>query len=169
MRRLSILFVAAIVTALVSFTTSAGLTVTSTAFTNNNTIPPKYSCEGTEVSPALKVENIPANTQSLALIVHDPDAPMPGGFTHWVMWNLSTDGIIPENFKGAEQGLNGSEETGYKGMCPPTGTHHYHFYVYALNTKLNLSGNTNKADLEKAMQGHILAEGKITGLYKKIK
>jgi Raf kinase inhibitor-like YbhB/YbcL family protein len=168
MRYLSILLLAA-VTALVSFTTSAGLTVTSTAFANNGTIPSKYSCEGTEVSPALKVENIPANTQSLALIVHDPDAPMPGGFTHWVMWNLSVDGIIPENFKGAEQGLNGSEEPGYKGMCPPTGTHHYHFYVYALNTKLSLGTNTNKADLEKAMQGHILAEGKITGLYKKVK
>ena len=94
---------------------------------------------------------------------------MPGGFTHWVMWNIPTDGKIPEDYKGAEQGLNGIKKSGYKGMCPPTGTHHYHFLVYALDTKLTMDKNTDKAGLEKAMEGHILATGDLVGLYKKAK
>ncbi|HEY8780590.1 MAG TPA: YbhB/YbcL family Raf kinase inhibitor-like protein [Mucilaginibacter sp.] len=145
------------------------LTVTSTSFTDNGLIPAKYSCEGQEVNPPLHITGVPDDAKSLALIVHDPDAPAKGGFTHWVVWNIDTKGNIPENFKGAEQGLNGAKKEGYKGMCPPSGTHHYHFMVYALNTRLSISKNTDKAGLEKAMHGHILAEGDIVGLYKKMK
>ncbi len=93
---------------------------------------------------------------------------MAGGFTHWVVWNIAIDGNIPEDFKGAEQGWNGAKKAGYIGMCPPTGTHHYHFKVYALDTQLTLDKSTDKAGLEKAMTGHILAEGEIVGLYKKV-
>ncbi len=92
---------------------------------------------------------------------------MKGGFTHWVVWNIGTDGNIPESYNGAEQGLNGMKQNEYKGMCPPSGTHHYHFMVYALDKKLDLEKTTDKAALEKAMKGHILAKGDLVGLYKK--
>ncbi len=169
MRFLSIVCLMAVSTAMVSFASKKKLTVTSSAFTHNGTIPSKYSCEGEEVSPPLTITGIPSGTMSLALIVHDPDAPMPGGFTHWVAWNLSVDGMIPENFQPSDQGLNGSKKTGYKGMCPPTGTHHYHFKVYALDSRLVLGSGTDKAALEQAMNGHILGEGDLVGLYAKKK
>ena len=169
MRTLITLVAAIIVTGIVSFKGTTDLTITSTAFKNDGMIPMKYSCEGGENSPPLHIAGIPDGARSVALILHDPDAPMKGGFTHWVIWNLDTDGNIPENFKGAGQGQNSMKQNSYKGMCPPTGTHHYHFMVYALDTKLELDKNTDKAGLEKAMQGHILAKGDLVGLYKKVK
>jgi Raf kinase inhibitor-like YbhB/YbcL family protein len=156
--------------ALMAFTIrQAKLIVTSTAFIPNGMIPPKYSCEGAEVSPPLSITNIPAGTKSLALIVHDPDAPHPGGVTHWVAWNLPLDGNIPENFKGGNQGYNSDHKTGYKGMCPPDGTHRYNFLVYALDNTLQLDSTTDKQVLETAIQGHIIAQGKLTGLYSRSK
>lgn len=150
-----------------SFKLAATLSVSSSAFTDGGSIPTLYTCEGRQISPPLKVGNIPAGTVSLALICHDPDAGK-NGFTHWVVWNIDTNGNIPEDFKGAIQGLNGTNKPGYKGMCPPTGTHHYHFMVYALDTKLNIGQNTGKAGLEQAMQGHILGQGDLVGLYAKV-
>ena len=151
-----------------SFKTDNDLAVTSAAFKNNSIIPSKYSCEGKETNPPLKVSNVPSTAKSLALIVHDPDAPMKGGFTHWVMWNINVDGDISEFFKNATEGLNSAKQKGYKGMCPPSGTHHYHFTVYALNERLELDpATTDKAALEQAMEGHILAQGELVGLYKK--
>jgi Raf kinase inhibitor-like YbhB/YbcL family protein len=153
-----------------SFFNSPALKISSTSFVNNGSIPAKYSCEGKEVSPPLVITDIPSGVKSLAIILHDPDAPMEGGFTHWVVWNIEPgDTKIPENFKGAQQGMNGAKKLGYIGMCPPSGTHHYHFRVYALDTKLGLDKNTDKTGLEKSMQGHVLAEGDLVGLYKKIK
>ena len=170
MRTLFTLMTAFVIVGLVSsFAGKSNLDITSPVFKNDGMIPAKYSCEGADISPALQLGKIPAGAKSLALILHDPDAPMPGGFTHWVMWNMALDGKIPENYKGADQGNNGMKQNGYKGMCPPTGTHHYHFMVYALDTKLTLDKNTDKAGLEKAMQGHILASGDLVGLYKKAK
>ena len=160
----SLLLIAAIA---IAFAPAKELKVTSSAFVNDGMIPSKYSCQGAEVSPPLHIEGIPSSAKSLALIAQDPDAPMKGGFTHWVMWNIETDGTIPEDFKGAQQGYNGARSAGYKGMCPPSGTHHYHFTVYALDTKLNLSNTTGKDALEQAMKGHIIATGRLTGLYKK--
>jgi hypothetical protein len=145
------------------------LIVTSSAFNQNGMIPAKYSCEGAEVSPPLKVSNIPTGTKSLAIIVHEPDAPKFGGVTHWVIWNLPVSGQIAEGFKGAMPGWNSDDKPGYKGMCPPDGPHHYNFRVYALNAMLSLPANTDKAGLEKAIQGHIVAEGLLTGLYTKTK
>jgi Raf kinase inhibitor-like YbhB/YbcL family protein len=150
-----------------SFSPNDHLTVTSTSFDNNGMIPAKFSCEGAEASPPLHIGNIPATAKSLAIIVHDPDAPIRGGFTHWVVWNIETDGNIPENFQGGMQGLNDAKTNGYKGMCPPSGTHHYHFMVYALDSRLNIDKNTNKATLEKSIANHIVATGELTGLYKK--
>lgn len=170
MRLLKTLSAAATAVVITSFSGSPGLKITSTSFVNNGSIPAKYSCEGEEVNPPLLITNIPSGTKSLAIILHDPDAAMKGGFTHWVVWNIEpADNKIPENFKGAEQGLNGAGQQGYKGMCPPSGTHHYHFRVYALDAKLDLDKKTDKAALEKSMKGHVLAEGDLVGLYKKIK
>ena len=152
-----------------SFSVTNGLVVTSTSFVENGMIPAKYTCEDKNINPPLHIANIPAGTKSLALTLHDPDAPMKGGFTHWVIWNIDVNGDITENFKGAIQGLNSAKKNGYMGMCPPSGTHRYNFHVYALDTKLALGKNTDKAALEKAMEGHILSGGEITGLYKKEK
>jgi Raf kinase inhibitor-like YbhB/YbcL family protein len=156
--------------AVTTFSTIPKLKVSSTAFVNNGAIPAKYSCEGEEVSPPLIISDVPEGAKSLAIVVHDPDAPREGGFTHWVVWNIDVaNKTLPENFKGAQQGLNGAGQPGYKGMCPPTGTHHYHFMVYALDMKLSIDPKTDKAGLEKSMQGHILAQGELVGLYKKAK
>jgi Raf kinase inhibitor-like YbhB/YbcL family protein len=147
---------------------AATLKVTSPAFTDNTAIPSKYSCEGQSVNPAVFVKHVPEGTQSLALILFDPDAPG-GGFTHWVMWNIDPTGMIGENAAPGVQGKNGKGDNGYTGPCPPDGTHHYHFMVYALDTKLDLPASTGKEDLETAMKGHILATGDLIGLYKKSK
>jgi Raf kinase inhibitor-like YbhB/YbcL family protein len=169
MRFFSTLSVLFIIIAMTSFINRAKLTVTSTSFADNGTIPAKYSCEGEEASPPLNITGIPAGTKSLALILHDPDAPVKGGFTHWVVWNIDINGNIPENFRGAEQGLNGAKKPGYIGMCPPSDTHHYLFKVYALDSRLTIDKNTDKQGLEKAMLSHILGEGELVGLYKKTK
>ena len=148
---------------------AATLTVQSPAFGANTMIPVKYTCEGASVSPALHIGEFPSQTKSLAIIVHDPDAGHPDGFTHWVVFNIDPMRTIPEGFKGGVQGRNGAGKTGYMGPCPPTGVHHYHFMVYALDTRLDLGGSADKAELEKAMEGHILAKGDLIGLYKKMK
>lgn len=144
------------------------LTVTSEAFEHDKYIPMKYSCQGEGISPTLEISNIPEKAKCLAIIMHDPDAPMEGGFTHWIVWNMPVDRTIPENYTGAMQGVNSSGKTGFIGMCPPSGIHHYNFRVYALKKELNLSATVNKAELEKAMKRHVLAEGVLTGLYKKV-
>jgi Raf kinase inhibitor-like YbhB/YbcL family protein len=132
-------------------------------------IPARYSCEGENISPALTVTGIPSGTKSLSLVLHDPDAPMNGGFTHWVVWNIDPDGNFSDNIAKAQQGLNDSKKQGYTGMCPPSDTHRYYFRVYALDNKLNLGKGTNRISLEKAMNGHILGQGELVGLYAKTK
>lgn len=144
------------------------LEVSSPSFHQNGTIPSKFTCEGTSVNPALQVSHIPDGAKSLALILYDPDAPN-GGFVHWVMWNIDPAGTIAENSAPGVQGKNGRGENKYTGPCPPTGTHHYLFQFFALDTKLDLSLATTAVDLKTAMQGHILATGELIGLYKKTK
>ena len=169
MKRL-IIFSAIGVLILSAYCNAPSLKITSDAFSANGNIPKKYTCEGEQVSPPLSISGIPSATKSLALIVHDPDAPLKGGFTHWVVWNIDPSmHKISEGFKGATQGLNGAKEAGYIGMCPPSGIHHYHFIIYALDTKLELRNQSGKAELEKSMNGHILAQGEMVGLYKKSK
>jgi Raf kinase inhibitor-like YbhB/YbcL family protein len=151
----------------IAFKDPASLTVESTAFTPNGLIPSKYSCEGFNISPPLLIKDVPSGAKTLAIIVHDPDANEAGGVTHWVVWNLPVDGNIPENFKDGQQGRNSDHKVGYKGMCPPSGTHHYNFYAYALDTDLSLDSNADGSRLQQAMQGHILAQGVLTGTYTK--
>jgi len=145
------------------------MTVSSPAFKEGQTIPEQYTCEGKNVSPALNISGYPDKTVTLALIMHDPDAPMAGGFTHWVAFNIDTANQIEENTSPGTAGSNSSNKRGYTGPCPPTGTHHYKFKVYALDAKLDLKKGATKAELEKAMEGHILSQGMLTGLYKKTK
>ena len=143
--------------------------LTSPAFKNNSIIPAKFTCDGTNVNPPLKFFAVPDNTITLVLIVDDPDAPS-GNWTHWLAWNIDPttqtieEGVAPP---GAIQGRNDFSANSYGGPCPPTGTHHYQFKLYALDIVLNLPPHSGKEDLTNAMQGHVLAEAKLVGLYSK--
>ena len=143
--------------------------LSSPAFKNNDHIPSKYTCDGTDINPPLTIANTPAQAKTLALVVDDPDAPM-GTWVHWVVWNISPQaGEIKENAVpgGAQQGINDFRKNDYGGPCPPSGRHRYFFKLYALDTNLQLSAKAKKADLEKAMKGHILAETQIIGVYQR--
>ncbi len=145
------------------------LQITSPAFQNNGMIPRQYTCDGRDINPPLIIAGVPQGAKSLALICDDPDAPV-GIWVHWVIWNIDP-GVkeIKENSvpQGGVQGINDFRKHSYGGPCPPGGTHRYFFKIYALDTTLSISPNSNKADLEKAMKGHILAEGQLIGLYKR--
>jgi len=141
------------------------LKVKSPAFESNKSIPKKYSCDGNDINPPLSIEGTPKEAKTLALIVDDPDAPR-GTFDHWVVWNIPASiSKIGENTVPGKEGMNSARQPSYMGPCPPGGTHRYFFKVYALDIELTLSINSKKIDLEKAMQGHILAKGELVGLY----
>jgi hypothetical protein len=140
------------------------LNIKSSAFEHNGLIPRKYTCDGEDVNPPITIENIPEGTQSLALTIDDPDAPM-GTWDHWVVWNVPPKKEINENEVPGVEGINDFGKHSYGGPCPPSGTHRYFFKVYALDTKLNLNANSRKKDAEKAMQGHVLAKGELVGRY----
>ncbi len=149
------------------------LQVTSTAFAEGALIPQLYTADGPDVSPPLAWSGAPAETQSLAIICDDPDAPA-GTWVHWVLFGLrpdlttlpediAADGVVPG---GAKQGTNSFHRPGYGGPAPPPGpAHRYFFKVYALDTTVVLDSGATKADLEAAMAGHILAEGQLMGRY----
>jgi Raf kinase inhibitor-like YbhB/YbcL family protein len=140
--------------------------VSSAAFANNAYIPRKYTCDGPDVNPPLKIEHVSPAARSLVLIVDDPDAPA-GVWVHWVIWNIDpsvTD--IPENSvpDGAIEGVNDFRRQGYGGPCPPA-VHRYFFKLYALDTVLSLDSRATKASVEKAMQGHIISQTLLIGIY----
>lgn len=144
--------------------------ITSAAFNEGQPIPKKYACDGEGINPPLEISGVPSEAKSLALILHDPDAPVPGGFTHWVMFNIPMNVVsIAENSvpEGAVVGKGGSGKNAYVGMCPPSGTHRYYFYLYALSDKLDSADGADKAALEKAMQGKIVAQAEVMGTYSK--
>jgi Raf kinase inhibitor-like YbhB/YbcL family protein len=142
------------------------LEVTSSVFKHNGYIPEKYTCDGENVSPPLNIRGFPKETKSLVLIVDDPDAPM-GTWDHWIVWNISPRETIKENTVPGTEGLNDFRKHSYGGPCPPFGTHRYFFKVYALDTTLELSLNSKKRDVEKAITGHTLSKGEIVGLYRR--
>lgn len=152
------------------------LDLKSDAFVNGQSIPAKYSCIGKNVSPALTWSDPPAGTQSFALIVDDPDAPM-GTWVHWVLFNIPADQRslaedLPVTGKNVGAGaiyfgINSSGNTRYDGPCPPSGTHRYYFKLYALDTLVDLLPGATKEELLKAMQGHILAQGELMGTFSK--
>lgn len=144
------------------------LTITSRAFAQGQAIPAKYTCDDQDVSPPLHWDNVPPTTQSLALIMDDPDAPA-GIWVHWVLFNLPANLLdLPEKAvppQGSLEGKNGWGRTGYRGPCPPSGSHRYFFKLYALDTTLTLGSGAGKEQLLKAMEGHILAQGELMGTY----
>ncbi len=143
------------------------MTLTSTAFPSNGSIPTANTCQGDGKNPPLMITGTPSGTRSLVLIVHDPDASM--DFTHWVTFNIPTE--TTEIHEGAgspgTEGVNGRGENGYFGPCPPSGTHHYHFDLYALDTTLELTSGASRDQTETAMRGHILEQTTLIGTYAK--
>ncbi len=148
------------------------LKITSSAFENEGMIPAKYTCDGENLSPLLKWESGGEGIKSFALISDDPDAPM-GTFIHWVIYNIPADvKELQEDFpstneldNGIKQGMTDFGKTGYGGPCPPSGIHRYYFKLYGLDTVLDLNAGITKAELLKAMEGHILEEAVLMGKY----
>jgi len=145
----------------------ASLKITSRAFSPGGKIPQKYTCDGSNVNPPLEIDNIPKATKSLALIADDPDAPG-RTWVHWLAWNINpttreiSESSVPQN---AVEGTTDFGDAKYGGPCPPSGSHRYYFKVYALDTTLALSSSSRKPALEKAMAGHMLAQGSLIGTY----
>jgi Raf kinase inhibitor-like YbhB/YbcL family protein len=149
---------------------AAAIQITSTAFPANGAIPSKYTCDGQNINPPLTFAAIPPKTQTLVLIMDDPDVPknlMPSGvFDHWLIWDLPSDSKgIAEAAPEAKRGLNGMGQPGYTGPCPPDREHRYFFKLYAVDTKLTGAKIGNKQDLESAMKGHILEQAELIGRY----
>jgi Raf kinase inhibitor-like YbhB/YbcL family protein len=154
------------------------MTITSTAFAPEGSIPALYTCEGRDISPPLAWNGVPPGTKSLALIADDPDAPDPAApkmtWVHWVLYDLppSTTGL-PEGVKssalpaGTKEAVNDFGRTTYGGPCPPVGRHRYYFKLYALDTTLPDLARPSKAALEKAVQGRVLAQATLMGTYRK--
>lgn len=143
------------------------MTITSSAFAHNSPMPSKYTCDGENINPPLTFSEIPANAQSLVLLVDDPDAPG-GTFHHWSIYNMDPKTTqIDENSKPVMgiEGMTSFGKAGYGGPCPPSGTHRYFFKLYALDTKLNLPEQATFNEIEDAMQNHILAQAELIGLY----
>ena len=156
------------------------LTISSPTFSSGENIPITFTCDGRDISPELQFSGLPAAAKSLALIVDDPDAPDPKAprmtWVHWLLYNMPppTAGLA-ENVSatalppGTLEGLNDWHRTGYGGPCPPIGRHRYFFKLYALDTMLPDLGQPTKAELEKAMQGHIVEQAELIGTYQRIR
>lgn len=146
---------------------NGNMIITSPSFQDNGSIPSKYTCDGENVNPPLVIKDVPSGTKSLTLIVDDPDAPR-GTWVHWIVWNIDpqttqiSERSVPAQ---ASEGQTDFGKPGYGGPCPPSGTHRYFFKVYALDTTLDLSLQADKAELEKAMEGHVLDKAELIGLY----
>ena len=148
------------------------LNLRSTAFTSGELIPRKYTCDGEDISPQLEWGDLPENVQSFALICDDPDAPV-GTWIHWVLYNMPAETrVLPEAIPpdadladNSRHGKNSWGRLGYGGPCPPGGTHRYFFKLYALDTVLDLAAGANKKQVLQAMEGHILAQTEVMGVY----
>jgi Raf kinase inhibitor-like YbhB/YbcL family protein len=154
---------------------SLGFSIRAEAFNPGADIPRKFSCQGSDASPALVWTDPPAGTQSLVLIVDDPDAPA-GTWVHWVLYDLPPNSrrlgeALPPTAEvagGGRQGANDFGKTGYGGPCPPPGKpHRYFFKLYALDSRLNLKAGATKPEVEQAMKGHVLAKAEVMGRYRR--
>jgi hypothetical protein len=150
----------------------ATLAIQSSSFANGGAIPPKFTCDGANISPDLRWTGVPQGTKSLALVMDDPDAPL--GFTHWLLYQIPPETReLPENLAAQgsphpAEGKNNFGDIGYGGPCPPGGKpHHYVFRLYALDLDPHLPPGATRKDLAAALKGHVLAEGQITGLYER--
>ena len=155
-------------------TTSGSIKLTSTAFKEGEPVPPQYTCDGVNVSPSLEWSGVPKSAKTLVIFADDPDAPA-GTWVHWVLYNLPADNIgMVENLPatdelraGGFQGKNDFGKIGYGGPCPPSETHRYFFKIYALDSELPLKAGATKAEVEKAMEGHVVTQGQLMGMYQK--
>jgi hypothetical protein len=156
-------------------TSSSKIELKTTSFTPGDFIPKRFTCEASDVSPALAWTDPPPGTQSFAIIEDDPDAPS-GTFVHWLVYDLPADyrslpEALPGNDQmpdGGRQGTNGFSRTGYSGPCPPPGKpHRYFIRLYALDAKLDLRPAATRRELEAAMKGHILAQAELMGRYQR--
>jgi Raf kinase inhibitor-like YbhB/YbcL family protein len=147
--------------------------VETTAFAPGGNIPAQFTCSGANISPALRWSGVPKEAKSLALIVHDPDAPV-GDFTHWLLYGVASSvselsenvAKSPEVAGVGRQGTNDFRKIGYGGPCPPPGKpHRYFFRVYALDTELSLAAGADRAAVEAAMRGHVIAQGELMGKF----
>jgi Raf kinase inhibitor-like YbhB/YbcL family protein len=144
--------------------------IESDIFADNGNIPVEYTCNGKGTQVPLKISGVPESAKSLALIVHDPDAPREGGFVHWVLWNINPKTSIIESGAlpaGSVEGYTGVGKPGWIAPCPPSGVHRYIFYLYALDTILSIPESSGKTELLEAMKGHTIDTVKLTGLYGK--
>ncbi|HVM76907.1 MAG TPA: YbhB/YbcL family Raf kinase inhibitor-like protein [Candidatus Paceibacterota bacterium] len=147
---------------------SSTMIITSPAFEDGGIIPKKYTCDGGDINPELQIHYVPREARSLALILHDPDVPMPGGFTHWVVWNISPETTLIKDESvppDAVEGRNSAGRIGYMGPCPPSGTHHYHFQLYALNDVLDIPATSSLEEIQKQIDEHLVAKADLVGLY----
>ena len=151
------------------------MNISSTAFTEGGMVPQKYTCDGTDISPPLKWDAVPAGTKSIAIISDDPDAPV-GTWVHWVLYDIPADTRqLPEdlptesNVLGtASQGQNDFRKLGYGGPAPPPGkAHRYFFKLYAVDAKTGLSASSTKEEVLDAIEGHVLAKTQLMGTYER--
>lgn len=144
----------------------ARIKITSSAFHEGGHIPSKFTCDGSDASPPLQITGVPSEAKSLALIADDPDAP--GGlFTHWLIWNIppQTNSIAEGGAPKGVHGTNDFGKSGYKGPCPPPGTHRYSFKIFALDRELDLRALAKRSQVDAAMKGHVIAQGELVGRY----
>lgn len=160
----------------------AALTVTSATLKANETIPKDHTADGRNVSPAISWSGAPAATKQFALVLDDPDVPMPGGFVHWVVYQIpaAAKGLPaelpmgaaltgPADIAGTIQGVSGFRQAGYRGPAPPPGKpHHYTFTVFALDAELPLEAGLNRTQLMEAIKGHIIGQGSLVALYERM-
>lgn len=155
--------------------TPGTLELVSGDFRHGERIPERFTCDGEDLSPPLAWHGVPVETRSFALVCDDPDAPR-GTWVHWLLYNLPAEAVelgagvprLPELPSRARQGINDGGDVGYGGPCPPGGQpHRYFFRLHALDTSLNLPPGVNRADLEQAMAGHVLAVGTLMGTYER--
>jgi len=159
-------FVGLLIFLMCSSTGGWAMELTSPSFENNMMIPQEFTCQGEDISPELRIADIPEGTRQLVLIVDDPDAPV-GTWIHWVVYGIEPRNIIQKGEIPGIQGMNDFQRKDYGGPCPPSGKHRYFFKLYALDTDLPLAPGLTKAEVLKEMEGHILDQSELIGLYEK--
>jgi Raf kinase inhibitor-like YbhB/YbcL family protein len=144
----------------------AKMKISSSAFQHGGNIPTKFTCDESDTSPPLQITGVPSEAKSLVLIADDPDAPS-GLFTHWLVWNIppQTSSIAEGNTPKGVQGANDFGKSGYRGPCPPPGTHRYSFKIFALDRELDLRPGAKRSQVDAAMKGHVIGQGELVGRY----
>ncbi len=147
------------------------ISITSPAFEHGGVIPAEHAMEGENVSPELRIANVPAGTRELAIICHDPDAPLTDGFTHWLLYGIPADTVVIEKGGGGAFKQGGADfgQEGYGGPAPPPGhgRHHYFFHIYALDAQLQAEPGLSRAELLSLMDEHIIEQNRLVGTFER--